>query len=88
MHGWMNQGAANDPREAVLFPADADQTDVPLRAFAVERIELDPDGKFAILWLDTLFPHFDEHGCGIRIENGKVARYGTWDEVREGDEDE
>jgi hypothetical protein len=81
LHARMNPGQKDDPREDVLFPPDPAHSDVPLNAFAIERVELDRDGRYAILWLDTLFPHFDEHACGIRIENGTVTRYGSWDEV-------
>jgi hypothetical protein len=73
LHAQMNEGQDNDPREVVLFPPDVDQSDVPLSAFSIERVELDRDGRYAILWLDTLFPDFDEHGCGIRIENDTTS---------------
>jgi hypothetical protein len=85
MHGWMGgPGAHNRPGDRVLFPENPDATDVPLNCFSVRQASLDK-GQ-VVLTFDSLFGHFDEHGCGIIIRNGKVDRYGTWDDMY-GDED-
>lgn len=83
MHGWM-QGTKPDswPGDRILFPDDPGTTDTPLQCFRIEHVSLDPQpGGGVVLGLDTLFGHFDEHGCCILIRDGAVKRYGTWDDV-------
>jgi hypothetical protein len=75
------------PGDRVLFPDDPDATDTPLQCFRIEHVSLRPErGRRIVLGLDTLFGHFEEHGCSMLIRNGTVERYGTWDDVF-GDED-
>lgn len=86
MHRWMQRPKPFSwPGDHILFPDDPDVTDTPLQCFRIEHVSLEPGGR-VVLGLDTLFGHFEEHGCSILIRNGTVERYGTWDDVF-GDED-
>jgi hypothetical protein len=78
----------SDPSDAILFPDDAERSDVALQCFRISAVDLDPRrGGRIVLSLETLFGHYEEHGCHIVIRNGKVEKFGTWDEVlNEGDD--
>lgn len=69
------------PSDRVLFQENPDQSDVPLQCFRITGISLDGEDGRAVLSFDTPFGHFMEHGCSLTIKDGKVERYGTWDEV-------
>ena len=82
LHRWMAEGdPMRLPSDRVLFPNGPDQSDVPLRCFRITDISLDDDRGRAILSFDTPFGHFEEHGCYVAIRDGKVERFGTWDDV-------
>lgn len=82
LHRRMAEGdPMRDPSERVLFPENSDQSDVPLQCFRITGISLDGEDGRAVLSFDTPFGHFEEHGCSLAIQDGKVDRYGTWDEV-------
>jgi len=88
MHRWMDEGdPVRLPSDRVLFPENADATDVPLQCFQIHQAYLDPEHEGRIvLELDSQFGHFEEHGCCISIRDGAVESYGTWDDVS-GDEE-
>jgi hypothetical protein len=85
MHGWMGSpGPHNRAGDRVLFPDNAEATDVPLNCFSVRQVSLEKDE--IVVTFDSLFGHFEEHGCGIIVRDGKVDRFGTWDELYEGED--
>lgn len=83
MHRWMHPGKPFSwPGDQLLFPDNPDVTDVPLQCFRIQEVSLDSNHSGNILLiLDSHFGHFDEHGCYLRIRDGVVDRYGTWDDV-------
>ena len=88
MHGWMGaDGPHLTPGDRVIFPPSPAATDIPLQCFQIASINLEAGTRPRIvLALDSLFGHFDEHGCFIAIRDGAVESYGTWDEVYGGDD--
>ena len=83
MHRWMNPASSpRSPGDRILFPDESESSDTPLNCFRISSITLDPHGAGRILVeFDSLFGHFDEHGCYVSLRNGKVDRYGTWDDI-------
>lgn len=83
MHGWMGaDGPHLTPGDRAIFPPNPAATDVPLHCFQIASVNLEAgEPPRIVLALDSLFGHFDEHGCFIAIRDGAVERYGTWDEV-------
>jgi hypothetical protein len=79
-------GPFMDPGERLMFPPNADETDVPLQCFTITQVSLDDKYDRVVLALDTQFGHYDEHGCFIAVRDGKVDSCGTWDEVYGGDD--
>jgi hypothetical protein len=71
----------------VVIPWEV-SSDIPLQCFRIDGITLEPAKKGRIvLDLESHFGHFDEHGCYILVRDGKIERYGEWDEVPVGEED-
>lgn len=85
MHKWMDPGGRFPiAGDRVFFPENPDDSDVPLQCFKVTAITLSgKKGGSVVIDFDTPFGHFDEHGCMIVIRNGKLVRYGTFDDVEE-----
>jgi hypothetical protein len=83
MHRWMQPATPFSwPGDRVLFPENPNESDIPLHCFRIQQVGLLPKpGGCIVLDLDSQFGHFDEHGCSLLIRNGRLERYGTWDDV-------
>jgi hypothetical protein len=87
MHAVMApDGPMMHPGDRLMFPPNADETDVPLQCFSITQVNLDDQNGRVVIALDTQFGHYDEHGCFIAVRDGAVESYGTWDEVYGGDD--
>jgi hypothetical protein len=87
MHGMMApEGPMMHPGDRLMFPPNADETDVPLQCFSITQVNLDEEDGRVVLALDTQFGHYDEHGCFIAVRDAAVESYGTWDDVYGGDD--
>lgn len=80
MHDRMRDPQAGTGNRA-RFPDDPNDTDTPLQCFQIVSIDIDASSKRIVINLDTLFAHYEEHGCSILIQDGRVIRYGEWEEV-------
>jgi hypothetical protein len=69
-----------DPTERVLCPESA-SPDTALDRFRISAFILDRTDRRIGLQLESLFYHYDEHGCAILVEDGKVTDYGEWDAI-------
>ena len=74
--------AGHFPQDRVLFPADATDEE-KLDRFVVKHFALDPKGERLLIELDSLDGWYDEHGCSIVLRDGRLAKWGSWDDIDE-----
>jgi len=81
----------DDPKERVLFPENAAESDVPLSYFRIESFILPEAGDRIGMTFESIFGH-EEHGCALVIEGGEVTDFGDTEVLSAledyGDEDE
>ena len=68
------------PHDRVLFPADATDEE-KLDRFLIKHFVLDPKGERLLIELESLDAWYDEHGCSIVLRNGRLAKWGSWDDI-------
>jgi hypothetical protein len=74
--------AGQFPGDRVLFPADATNEE-KLDRFVIKHFDLDPKGEGLLIELDSLDGWYNEHGCSILLRNGRLVKWGCWDEIND-----
>jgi hypothetical protein len=72
--------SSSDVREQILFPADVTYNE-KLDRFEVNHLELDRNGHFLWIELESMDGWFLEHGCCVVLKDGKLWCAGSWDDI-------
>jgi hypothetical protein len=70
-----DQSQRDDPKERVIFPKNAADSDIPLNFFRIESIILPESGDRIGMAFDSIWGH-EEHGCALVIDGGEVIEFG------------